>query len=888
MNGEQIFQGLVARGLSPEHAAIVAGNAEQESSFNPQAWNPKEKAGGLIQWRKDRLANLLSFAKKAKKPPGDTELQLDFLVHEMTVGSEKTAGSKFLKAKTPEQMNEALKGYIRYGDDSQQVRFNNAMKYIKTPAAAPAPAAPMAGNKVKVNPAGVGSTGQAEFDESALDAFMTAGDAAEAPADATTPQAAAPGVAAPEAVEAPAKAAASAGAGLDLSDDALDAFMTAGEPEAATEKPKGESSPAQAGTTTIGKTTEGQQQAPTAPAPIPQKSNIAWKGDPGQTEADLKKQATGGNSILQGATLGAADEIGAAIAAPILSAKNMLTGEGPTSLGTNYAEASERARSMLAREQELAPITAMGLEIFGGVLTGGEGAAKTGAVQVVRNAPTIVNKLIQAGKLVGTGAASGAAYGFNTGEGMEDRVERAKIGAATGAIAGAAAPAAVKTGIFTAQKLRNTVRALDPFLGKFGEKRIAQRIVSKELDGGNPMAAAGEIIPGSTPTLAETSDNANVALLQRQARDANPELFVSRETAQNDARAAFLGTLRGTEDDINALTKQLDDQADSDILAAFGQAQPVDASPVVGVIDKVLSGPSGGSSAIQDTIGKLRTKLVDKDGNLVSADPEYLYQSVRKEIGLLMDKAVTPQGKYAQGELIAVRKALDDVIESGAPGFKQYLADYAAAAKPINGLRHLQSLDLFKNVEGNKVLDLSKVENALKKIEKQRRERGLNPAKDLTKDQITALEALRNDLLRSQKKDLGRSRGSNTSQNLTAKDFLENALPFGGKLLSQRDPQQIGRALGAGAGYLIASPTGIGGIGGGVAGAAVGDVIGRGVGKLMQRKNAKVMEEVENLLLHPANVRRGGKNLDGNKLSRFMVKGSTVGGANLLLNGPPK
>lgn len=152
--GQEIYDKLLKRGVPAPNAAILVGSMKQESGFNPAAWNAKEKAGGLIQWRKDRLQNLMDFAKERGTKPGNLETQLDFLVHEMTLGSEAESGGKFLEAGTdPDTLNKALKGYIRWGDDSDATRLENAKAFF-------------------VKPAGEGAKGQASFSTDDLDALL--------------------------------------------------------------------------------------------------------------------------------------------------------------------------------------------------------------------------------------------------------------------------------------------------------------------------------------------------------------------------------------------------------------------------------------------------------------------------------------------------------------------------------------------------------------------------------------------------------------------------------------------------------------------------------------------------------------------------------------------
>lgn len=126
--GGPIFQGLLDRGFSPVHAAAITGNMQQESGFRPDAINPKEDAHGLIQWRLDRWNALQDFAKTRGTDPTDRDTQLDFIRHEMG-GSERRAGDRFMAATDLPSANSALKGYIRYGDDSQGTRLANASRF---------------------------------------------------------------------------------------------------------------------------------------------------------------------------------------------------------------------------------------------------------------------------------------------------------------------------------------------------------------------------------------------------------------------------------------------------------------------------------------------------------------------------------------------------------------------------------------------------------------------------------------------------------------------------------------------------------------------------------------------------------------------------------------
>ena len=115
-----VLAGLRARGLDAEHAAILAGNIEQESGFDPTKPNIAEGGIGLIQWRLERRAALQRLARLRHKSETDLNTQLDFLFSEF---KSTPAGQAFLAAHGAEAENSALHGFILYGDNSEAQRL---------------------------------------------------------------------------------------------------------------------------------------------------------------------------------------------------------------------------------------------------------------------------------------------------------------------------------------------------------------------------------------------------------------------------------------------------------------------------------------------------------------------------------------------------------------------------------------------------------------------------------------------------------------------------------------------------------------------------------------------------------------------------------------------
>jgi len=135
-------------GWGDPQAYALTGNMKQESELRPGIINPGEGAHGLIQWREGRWDNLQAYAKAIGASPTDPATQVKFIRQEMGLANtnpkefgpnlpgwatEKSAGQAFANAKDIDSANRALKNYIRYGDDSEETRRQNAYNFAGTP-----------------------------------------------------------------------------------------------------------------------------------------------------------------------------------------------------------------------------------------------------------------------------------------------------------------------------------------------------------------------------------------------------------------------------------------------------------------------------------------------------------------------------------------------------------------------------------------------------------------------------------------------------------------------------------------------------------------------------------------------------------------------------------
>lgn len=517
--------------------------------------------------------------------------------------------------------------------------------------------------------------------------------------------------------------------------------------------------------------------------------------------------------------------------------------------------------------------------ILGGTATGVSILAAGGPSKLVSAAKAGLPTLMKQGAKAG--ATLGGLFGLGTSSPdapntLEQRASQAVSGATLGAMTGGITPVA---GLGLAAGGRLVGKAANKLFPRVED--IASQKAKGIIDsfaGGPVMPNAAELVPGSKPTLAEATGNPGVAALTRAMRDLNPNSpLLAREAQNQEARLAHLEGATGTPEDVAAAAAARDKAATSTLKQVFGAKTPaIDTTPVRQAISDILDGTSGARSSVKSAMGDV-VKVLNNDGKPIT-DPEKLYDSVRKEIGDLISGTdmTKAYGKAAATQLMAVRDKLDDVIEAGAPGFKQYLSDYTASSKPIASMQFLQEQNLL-DAKGN--ITLQKVQNAIRRLDQQSAAPGAKAAKSVTDAQRTSLESIRDDLLRSKNIELGKAIGSNTVQNAMAQKRLG---------LSQYIPEGIGAGGGATLGGLIAGPHGA------EIGGAVGDRLGAMIGGMRANRAAvaqgMTQSKLEEMLLNPnaytapPSVRNGGASL--NDILNSQRSKAIMAGANRLVAAP--
>ena len=100
-NEQEAMKFFINKGWSPEQSAGIVGNLIHESNLNTQAYNAKENAQGIAQWRNERVQE---FEKKYGKSVRSASFreQLEFVNWELN-NTHKTAGEALKKTTTPQQ-----------------------------------------------------------------------------------------------------------------------------------------------------------------------------------------------------------------------------------------------------------------------------------------------------------------------------------------------------------------------------------------------------------------------------------------------------------------------------------------------------------------------------------------------------------------------------------------------------------------------------------------------------------------------------------------------------------------------------------------------------------------------------------------------------------------
>ena len=384
-----------------------------------------------------------------------------------------------------------------------------------------------------------------------------------------------------------------------------------------------------------------------------------------------------------------------------------------------------------------------------------------------------------AGKM-GTGATVGAvtsaAQPLPNGQDELSIDKLKQVG--SGAVVGGAIPAVVQA----AQAVK---AAGEPFYQK-GREAIIGRTLNTAAGGQQPQAihalsTAKELVPGSRPTVAQASQNAGLASLERAATSTSPEATVSaqiRGSDQNAARAAALETVAGTPQGMADAVRARKLGTAGLIQQVNQSAAQVDPSRTISLIDNIIN-KAPGRTQLTAALENVKKSLVDANG-APRENVSQLYQGARKNVTDLLAAKAGDGSKLNEAisrELSVVLKSLDHQINKADPAYGQFLKRYTDLSKPINQMQIGQEVaGKATNATGDVQLNALVQAMTDKTAQKATGFKRATLAKVLTPDQLGTMNAVKNDLVRAvQARNIAGSAGSDTVKKLAYTNLIDRA-----------------------------------------------------------------------------------------------------------------
>lgn len=410
------------------------------------------------------------------------------------------------------------------------------------------------------------------------------------------------------------------------------------------------------------------------------------------------------------------------------------------------------------------------------VTSAGFGVA--GPASIASKLPTAAQEFFT--KSLGTQGAAATAGALASGAARESDV--GPVGQTLGALIGSiGAGGAVGAAPILA---RTTKEAVRPFTQAGREVITGNVLRNLATDAEQAIKSAETYTPkigGYTPTTSQaTRDlgliNAETAI---KGLDVTGGRFATQAMEANQAQMAILNRLAKDEDVLKSALKKRDEVTSPLREQAFANStvdpdtfQSAIALTVNKTIDDILASPVGKRQTVMSVLKDA------KDDVARAASPAELYE-IRKDLRAkaqgLLDKSESggpTSGAYraAKPQLESVIRAVDDAIEAGATGYKDYLAKYAASSK---GIERLEAAQQFKGKVLSTTPDPSRVNDYL--ISQPAFTRAIRAAEkdtNLSSTQLAVLKRVAEDLDSGVLPRATKPMGSDTFKNMSTANVI--------------------------------------------------------------------------------------------------------------------
>ena len=326
--------------------------------------------------------------------------------------------------------------------------------------------------------------------------------------------------------------------------------------------------------------------------------------------------------------------------------------------------------------------------------------------------------------------------------------------------------------------VRGAKEAVRPFTEAGREVIVGNVLRSLAREPEAAMKAAGEFKPaiggGYTPTTAQATRDIGLIAAETPIRGMDTFKFAEQTSQANKARMNILDRMAKDKDALTSAIAKRDSVTAPMREAAFEKStvspdtfQSAIALNVGGTIDNIMQSPVGARGSVAKTMDWAKNQLSR------AKTPQELYE-VRKDLRDAAQGLLDKEGSaysLAKGQLEQVIRSVDDVIDSAAPGYRDYLKKYAQASK---GIESMEAAQAFRskvltttpdpmNV-GDFMISQPAFTRAIRSLEQD--------PQGLSKTQIAVLKKVGEDLDSGVLNRAGKVPGSDTFKNLSTANLI--------------------------------------------------------------------------------------------------------------------
>lgn len=306
-------------------------------------------------------------------------------------------------------------------------------------------------------------------------------------------------------------------------------------------------------------------------------------------------------------------------------------------------------------------------------------------------------------------------------------------------------------------------------------------------------------VPGSFPTLAESSGDPAISQYENLLRQRNPGEFIGegkRLTENNKARIDAYDANTIPDTTLNTMRDARASRFEAASTDILPNASLVDLTPTMDWVDGQLSNPRiRENDAVRSVLENFRDRLIDEDGSL-KTDPSAawgIHDNLQNQLAKAKDPLnMTGAEKFAQSHILQAKALVDQALNVATDNrFQAALDGYAQDSKAINaGVLLNDFRSKLTNMNGE--LQAANFHRFVTNLAKERGNPGIDPAMDISDEAMRSLINIDKDLKRAGLIKLGAAAGSPTnllgalaeSAGLDAAHSALRAIPVAGPLLS--------------------------------------------------------------------------------------------------------